>query len=329
MKRIITATLLLLSLSFLFAEGVKEDCSGEKVYKIGISKLLAHPALDAIEDGIKDYLANTDYSFEYNTQNANGEITAASQIAQVFKEAGTDLNIAIATPTAQALANICIDTPLIYSSVTDPVAAGLVGEGMENIAGVSDMVPVKAHLELIRSIVPDIKHLGMIYTSGEANGIVLMEAMKAAAEEEGIDLITASVANSSEVRMASESIINRVDAMYVATDNTVISAITALSDVSMAHGVPLFSADTTSSYGTDVLLAGGFDYYASGLLTGEIVERYLNGERLEDIGTLYLDQDSLEIYLNLDVAKALSIEIPQEIVNSAAIVVNDGRVGEN
>ena len=177
MKRIITATLLLLSLSFLFAEGAKEDCTGEKVYKIGISKLLAHPALDAIEDGIKDYLANTDYSFEYNTQNANGEITAASQIAQVFKEAGTDLNIAIATPTAQALANICIDTPLIYSSVTDPVAAGLVGEGMENIAGVSDMVPVKAHLELIRSIVPNIKHLGMIYTSGEANGIVLMEAM--------------------------------------------------------------------------------------------------------------------------------------------------------
>ena len=209
--------------------------------------------------------------------------------------------------------------------MTDPEAAGLLGEGMENIAGVSDMVPVKAHLELILNILPYIESLGMIYTSGEANGIALMEAVRDAAEKVGIELVTASVSNSSEVRMAASSIIERVDAVYAATDNTVISAITALSDVCMAHGVPLFSADTTSSYGTEVLLAGGFDYYASGLLTGELVERYLDGESLEDIGVVYLDQDSLEIYLNMDVAKALSLDIPEEIVNSAAIVINDGR----
>ncbi len=325
MKRIIIAAIILLSSAFAFAEGAREDFSSDNVYKIGISKLFAHPALDAIEEGIKDYLATTPYLFEYNTQNANGDISAASQIAQVFKDEGTDLNIGIATPTAQALANICIDTPLIYSSVTDPEAAGLLGEGMENIAGVSDMVPVKAHLELILNILPYIESLGMIYTSGEANGIALMEAMRNAAEKVGIELVTASVSNSSEVRMAASSIIERVDAVYVATDNTVISAITALSDVCMAHGVPLFSADTTSSYGTEVLLAGGFDYYASGLLTGELVERYLDGESLEDIGVVYLDQDSLEIYLNMDVAKALSLDIPEEIVNSAAIVINDGR----
>ena len=262
MKRIIITLFVLLSTFSSFSEGVREDYAQNKVYKIGISKLLAHPALDAIEEGIKDYLDSTGYAFEYDVQNANGEVTAASQIAQVFKDEGTDLNIGIATPTAQALANVCVDTPLIYSSVTDPTAAGLVGKGMENIAGVSDMVPVEAHLSLIMQIVPELESLGMVYTSGEANGIVLMEAMKAAAEDEGVDLITASVANSSEVRMAAESIIDRVDAVYVATDNTVISAITALSDVCMAHRIPLFSADTTSSYGTNVLLAGGFDYYA-------------------------------------------------------------------
>ena len=262
MERIIITLFVLLSTFSSFSEGVREDYAQNKVYKIGISKLLAHPALDAIEEGIKDYLDSTGYAFEYDVQNANGEVTAASQIAQVFKDEGTDLNIGIATPTAQALANVCVDTPLIYSSVTDPTAAGLVGKGMENIAGVSDMVPVAAHLSLIMQIVPELESLGMVYTSGEANGIVLMEAMNAAAEDEGVDLITASVANSSEVRMAAESIIDRVDAVYVATDNTVISAITALSDVCMAHRIPLFSADTTSSYGTDVLLAGGFDYYA-------------------------------------------------------------------
>lgn len=328
MKRIIITLFVLLSTFSSFSEGVREDYAQNKVYKIGISKLLAHPALDAIEEGIKDYLDSTGYAFEYDVQNANGEVTAASQIAQVFKDEGTDLNIGIATPTAQALANVCVDTPLIYSSVTDPTAAGLVGKGMENIAGVSDMVPVAAHLSLIMQIVPELESLGMVYTSGEANGIVLMEAMKAAAEDEGVDLITASVANSSEVRMAAESIIDRVDAVYVATDNTVISAITALSDVCMAHRIPLFSADTTSSYGTDVLLAGGFDYYASGLMTGEIVERYLDGENLEDIGVVYLDQESLEIYLNMDVASALGLTIPETIADSAAIVVSGGRVEE-
>lgn len=328
MKRIIITLFVLLSMFSSFSEGVREDYAQKKVYKIGISKLLAHPALDAIEEGIKDYLDSTGYAFEYDVQNANGEVTAASQIAQVFKDEGTDLNIGIATPTAQALANVCVDTPLIYSSVTDPTAAGLVGKGMENIAGVSDMVPVAAHLSLIMQIVPELESLGMVYTSGEANGIVLMEAMKAAAEDEGVDLITASVANSSEVRMAAESIIDRVDAVYVATDNTVISAITALSDVCMAQRIPLFSADTTSSYGTDVLLAGGFDYYASGLLTGEIVERYLDGENLEDIGVVYLDQESLEIYLNMDVASALGLTIPESIADSAAIVVSGGRVEE-
>ena len=328
MKRIIITLFVLLSTFSSFSEGVREDYAQNKVYKIGISKLLAHPALDAIEEGIKDYLDSTGYAFEYDVQNANGEVTAASQIAQVFKDEGTDLNIGIATPTAQALANVCVDTPLIYSSVTDPTAAGLVGKGMENIAGVSDMVPVAAHLSLIMQIVPELESLGMVYTSGEANGIVLMEAMKAAAEDEGVDLITASVANSSEVRMAAESIIDRVDAVYVATDNTVISAITALSDVCMAHRIPLFSADTTSSYGTDVLLAGGFDYYASGLMTGEIVERYLDGENLEDIGVVYHDQESLEIYLNMDVASALGLTIPETIADSAAIVVSGGRVEE-
>ena len=328
MKRIIITLFVLLSMFSSFSEGVREDYAQKKVYKIGISKLLAHPALDAIEEGIKDYLDSTGYAFEYDVQNANGEVTAASQIAQVFKDEGTDLNIGIATPTAQALANVCVDTPLIYSSVTDPTAAGLVGKGMENIAGVSDMVPVAAHLSLIMQIVPELESLGMVYTSGEANGIVLMEAMKAAAEDEGVDLITASVANSSEVRMAAESIIDRVDAVYVATDNTVISAITALSDVCMAHRIPLFSADATSSYGTNVLLAGGFDYYASGLLTGEIVERYLDGENLEDIGVVYLDQESLEIYLNMDVASALGLTIPETIADSAAIVVSGGRVEE-
>ena len=123
--------------------------------------------------------------------------------------------------------------------------------------------------------------------------------------------------------MAVQSIIDRVDAVYVSTDNTVISAIPALSDVAKEAGVPLFSADTTSSFGTDVLLAGGFDYYQSGRLTGEVIERLLKGESAKDIGTLYLE--SLEIYINLDVAKELGITIPEDLILSAAFVIEDGK----
>ena len=145
--------------------------------------------------------------------------------------------------------------------------------------------------------------------------------MTLACREKGIDLVTASVANSAEVRMAALSIADRVDAMYVATDNTVISAISALSAVCTDASIPLFSADTTSSYGTDVLLAGGFDYYASGRLTGEVVKRLLDGESPEDIGTVYLT--ALELYINLTVAERLGITIPDDMLSDAAYIIEE------
>ena len=132
-------------------------------------------------------------------------------------------------------------------------------------------------------------------------------------------LMLLSSAVQTGVQVPTQSIIDRVDAVYVSTDNTVISAIAAVSDVCMDSGVPLFSADTTSSFGTDVLLAGGFDYYQSGRLTGEVVERVLKGEAPEDIGTLYLE--NLEIYVNTDTAAALGITIPDDIMERAAYVI--------
>ena len=287
MKKLIALSIALaatiLSLSTLLAQASHES---DGRLSIGISKLMAHPALDSIEQGIKDHLADCGIEAVFETQNANGEISTASSIAQLFRTEGKDIVVGIATPTAQALANTFSDRPVVFATVTDPEAAGLSGLG--NVCGTSDMVPIEEHLRLIEEVT-GAERIGMVYTSAEANGITLMEAMKAACEERGIELIAASVSNSSEVRMAAQSIIDRVDAVYVSTDNTVISAIPALSDVAKEAGVPLFSADTTSSFGTDVLLAGGFDYYQSGRLTGEVIERLLKGESAKDIGTLYLE----------------------------------------
>ena len=301
----------------LFAGGTGESVD-DGVTMIGISKLMSHPALDAAEQGCIEYLESTGLPVEFQLQNANGDVSTAASIAQLFDTEGMDLVIGIATPTAQALANVFTDIPVVFSSVTDVPAAGL--DGIANVCGVSDVVPFQEHLDLIERLT-GARRIGMVYTSGEANGISLMEGMKRTAEENGVELIAVSVTNSAEVRTAAASIIDRVDAMYVATDNTVVSALPALSDVCSDASVPLFSADTTSAFGTDVLVAGGFDYYDSGRLTGEIVERILSGESPEDIGTVYLT--ALELYINLTVAERLGITIPDDMLSDAAYIIEE------
>lgn len=312
MRKILLLSLLLISSFSLSAQASAESDD----LKIGISKLMAHPALDDIERGIIDYLEENGVNAEYDLQNANGDISTAASIANVFRTEGVDIAIGIATPAAQALANAFEDIPVVFATVTDVEAAGL--SGLDNVAGTSDEVPIKEHFSLIEQLT-GAEAIGMIYTSGEANGIASMERMKAVCEENGVSFISASVANSSEVRMAALSIIDRVDAMYVATDNTVISAISSLSEVCTEASVPLFSADTTSSFGTDVLVAGGFNYYQSGRQTGEIVLRILNGESPSEIGTEYLED--LDLYINTSVASRLGIEIPADMLENAAYVV--------
>lgn len=322
MKKLTLFLTVLMIASLLFAQGSAE--AKNDTVKIGISKLLAHPALDAIEQGIKDHMATTDIKYTIHSENANGEISTCASIARLFKDEKVDIAIGIATPTAQALANALPDTLQVFATVTDPVSAGLTGPGNENICGVSDMVPVEAHLSLLNQIT-GCKKVGMIYTSGEANGIVLMEAAKAAAGKLGLELVTVAISNSSEAKMAAQSIVDRIDAMYVATDNTVISAINGVAEVCTKAGVGLFSADTTSSFDTEVLIAGGFDYYKSGILTAKLVEKVIKGTKPVDIGTQYLDTDSLEIYLNQDVADKIGIKFSDDLVKSAKYYVKGGK----
>ena len=142
---------------------------------IGISKIVAHPALDAIEKGIQEVVKTQYPDARFDPQNANGEMSTASSIAQKFKSENVTLAVGIATPTAQALVNALKDRPVIYSAVTDPVAAGLIGsteKGEKNVAGISDMTPVKAQIELLNRIKP-IKTLGHVYACSEAIAVSL------------------------------------------------------------------------------------------------------------------------------------------------------------
>lgn len=301
----------------------------EKVPLIGVSKFLAHPALDAVETGMQDYLKSVGKEAKFDFQNANADGSATSQIAQKFKADRVDIAVGIATPSAQALALVLPDKPVVFSAVTDPLAAGLVTTYTtpyaEHVTGVSDMNPVEAQIELLARVT-GAKTIGNVYASGEANGVVLMEQAKAATEKLGLSFVTAAVANTSEVMSATQSIIGRVDALYIATDNTVISGLPSVDDVAAKAGVPLMTADPSNVEGTDFLVAWGFDYYKIGLATGKIVAQLLDGKKAGEIGTVFLtDPEDFELWLNLDVAATLGIAIPADVEASAAVLIKDGQ----
>ena len=328
MKRLAFLILLLIIPTFIFAQPTAET-NKEGTVAIGISKMVAHPALDAIEQGIQDYLNSTDIKATFDLQNCNAEIGTAIAIAQKFKSDKKDLVIGIATPPAQALAQVIKDIPVVFGAITDPLAAGLVAnydkKEATNIAGISDLNPVELQLDTFFSITKA-KRLGMIYTSSEANGIAMMELARDICKTRGIEFVPAAVSNSSEVKMAAQSIIGRIDAMYIAIDNTVVSAIAGVSDVCNKAGIPLFNTDTTSSENIDFLMSWGFNYYTVGVETGKVVERILNGENPKDIGAVFFeDPTQFELWFNLDVAKKLGITIDERLLNSAAVVFKDGQ----
>ncbi len=339
MKKLLSVTLTLLLVSaVVFAGGANESASsGEKVYKIGISKFLTHNALDASEQGFIDYLNSTDLKVEFDRQNAQGEASTASTIAQKFKDDNVDLAYGIATPTAQALATALPNTPVVFAAVTDPVEAGLVnsweGDPSILVCGTSDSSPVQAQIELLVELT-GAKTIGNIYNSSEANATVQQQLIKDACSALGLNFVSAAITNSSEVRQATQSIIDRVDAIYIATDNAVISALASVQDVCDQAGKGLLSGDPSplkdsdgNLTGIDALAAWGFDYYAIGVSAGKQAEAILKGANAGEQGSLVLEDPSdFELWFNLDTADKLGIEIPEDLLATASVVIKDGKI---
>lgn len=312
-----------------FISGCGKKATSEEI-KVGISKIVAHPALDAIEQGIQDELKDLGFDkISYDFQNANGELSTAASIAQKFKADKVNISVGIATPASQALVNAMDEITVIYSAVTDPVDAGLVRsytKGEKNVTGVSDMTPVKDQIVFLMKL-KKIKRLGHIYASHEANAVTLAKMAKQACQELGIEFVETTVSNSSEVKQAAQSIAGRVDAFYLSTDNTVISALSAVADVAKANKIPIMSADPSSAEKFEVLAAWGFDYYKMGRATGKLISRIINGEKPENIGTVFMtDPSDVDLLINLDVAKKLGITFPDNIVKQAARIVKDGEL---
>ncbi|NVN98882.1 MAG: ABC transporter substrate-binding protein [Geobacteraceae bacterium] len=296
---------------------------------IGISKIVSHPALDAVVKGIQDELAASKTVVEYDIQNANGDINTAASIANKFQAGKVAVAVGVATPTAQSLVNTLKGTPVVFSAVTDPVKAGLVSslkKGEKNVTGVSDMTPVKQQIELLLKI-KKVKKLGHVYTSSEENAVVLAAVVKQACKDLGIQYIETTVSKSAEVKQAVQSIIRRVDALYISTDNTVVSAMSAVADVAMKNKVPIMSADPSSAESYPVLAAWGFDYYKMGRVTGKMVNEILKGKKPEQMPTRFMTKtEDIDLLINLDVAKKLGLTIPADILKSANKIVENGKL---
>jgi putative ABC transport system substrate-binding protein len=323
--RLITTIVYLLLTSIIMATGV---CASEAPF-IGISKIVSHPALDALEQGVQDGIKMSFPNAKFDLQNANGEMTTASSIAKKFKAQGVDLAVGIATPTAQALVNTFKNSPVIYCAVTDPVGAGLIEstqKGEKNITGTSDMTPVRAQIELLNKIKP-LKRLGHIYSSGEANAVSLAAIAKKVCADMGIEFVEATVTNSSEVKQAVQAIAGRIDGIYLSNDNTIFSALNAITTVARKHKIPIMSADPSSALDNEVLAAWGFDYYKMGVVTGKLAARVLRGEKCEDIPTRFMtDPTDIDLLVNLDSASYLGLVIPEDIIKAADTVIKDGKI---
>jgi putative ABC transport system substrate-binding protein len=301
--------------------------SAVKDVPIGIAKFVSHPALDDIERGIMDELTATVPGVRFDPQNANADMATAAQIARKFKSDKVSAAIGIATPTAQALASAIKDIPVVFSAVTDPVAAGLVSSlqgGGKNVTGTSDMTPVEAQLDLLSALKP-IKRLGHVYNAGEANSAKLAELVRAYCAKKGIQLVESTVANSSEVRSAIQSIADRIDGLYLGNDNTVFSAVNAVAELCLQKRIPLVTADPTSAETVPVLAALGFDYYQMGRATGRIVARILKGEKPGSIPTYFPTAPAEKsLVINLDVAAKLGVSPTPEMLAQATVIIRNG-----
>jgi putative tryptophan/tyrosine transport system substrate-binding protein len=303
------------------ATGEETGAEEGKTYSIGVTQIVSHPALDACVEGFKEALAEKGFeegvNVTFDVQNAQGDMATASSIAQKFAGEGLDLVLSVATPTSQAVVKADSETPIVFSAVTDPVGAGLVTNADApdaNVTGVSDMLPVEPHLELIKQVVPDAQTIGLLYNAGEANSVFLVEAEKAAAEAMGLKVVEATASNSSEVKAAAESLVGRVDVISVLTDNTVVSGLESVVKVCRENDIPLIAGDT-DSVKRGAVAAYAFDYKDHGKQAGYIAADILSGKAIAEIPVQFAE--NLVLSVNEASAEEMGLTLPAELVSEA------------
>ena len=284
------------------------------VFRIGISQFITHQSLDATREGFVDELAKQGYiegkNIEIDLQNAQGEQRNLKTISQQLAES-SDVVLAIATPSAQSLANTTQTTPVIFSAVTDPVSAKLV-ESREhpggNVTGTSDQSSdaISTQINLIKKVLPKAKTIGILYTQSEPNSVVQKDEAKRLLEEKGFTVVEKTILDSNNVKAAAESLMAEVDMVFVPTDNIISSTMETVKQVSIKHKVPVFGG-STEMVAVGGLYNYGTNYEELGRQTARMLVRVLKGEKLENIAVEL--PEKLELHTNQEMADALGIDI--------------------
>lgn len=293
---------------------------------VSVSSIVEHPALDSVRDGIKKGLNDAGYTEEkglkWQFQTAQGNTAIAAQIARKFVGDESDVIIAISTPSAQAVVAATKKIPVIYSAVTDPVAAQLVPSweaSGTNVTGVADVLELEKQLDLIKKIVPNAKNIGIVYNPGEANSVVVVERLRELLSAKDMSLIEATAARTVDVGAAARSLVGKVDAIYTNTDNNVVSAFEALVKVGNDAKIPIIASDT-DSVSRGAIAALGINYHNLGIQTGKMAARILKGEKPGDIASE--TSTKLELFVNPGAAKKQGVTLDEAFIKSAATVIN-------
>jgi ABC-type uncharacterized transport system, periplasmic component len=296
---------------------------------VAITQIVEHPALDAVHEGVKDELAERGYREGENLrlmhESAQGNSAIASQIARKFVGENPDVIVAIATPSAQTVAAAARNVPVVFSAVTDPIAAKLVQSWEApgaNITGVSDMLPIEKHLDMLQRAMPDAKRIGTVYNPGEANAAALIELLEDRLQARGLELVKGAATKTSEVLGAARSLVGKADAIYLTTDNTVISAAEAVISVGERSKIPVFAADT-ATVERGAVAALGFNYYNHGRQTGAMVARVLEGAGTADMPVETMEE--LDLYVNPEAAERMGITLPEDLIQEAVKVVKNDK----
>ena len=289
-------------------------------YAIGIIQLAPHVALDNGYKGFVDALANRGYvegenlTLDYN--NAQGDQSNTTTIAQKLVNAKPDLIFAIATQSAQAVASQTTDIPIVITAVTDAAQSGLVKDNNKpdtNVTGTSDLTPVKEQMELIKELLPETKSVGVIFNSSEDNSLIQAKMAQEALEELGIDYVELTVSKTDEISQVVQSAMGKVDVMYTPTDNLISNNMTAVTNITTPAGVPVFCGEEGMLKGGG-LLTYGVDYYELGKQAGEMAADILEGKsKPQDMAIQTMSDPVFKV--NLELAKELGVEIPEKYLD--------------
>lgn len=317
-------TLTLSTLLITFFSFSLTSCNQKKSNLITITQIVDHKALDQEREGIIDALKDAGFKDGSNIrivyQNAQGNVTTASQIAHQFVSMKPDVMVGISTPSAQALFTQAKThhIPMVFAAVTDPIAAKLVKSSTEkedHITGVSDNVPPKPILEMVLNILPKAKKIGAIFNPGEINSVVWIEKFEKLCQEKGVQLVKVTASKTADISTAVNQLVDRADCLVIPRDNTAASAIETIVKIAMQHKMPVFTVDTSlieMNSTNSAIAAASFDHYDMGYKAGKIIAEILKGTPPSKISVVY--DHPLQYKINPEAAKKLNIDLPEPLL---------------